>query len=256
MISELGQIHELFLYPVKSMAGTSVASATLGWHGLEGDRRFAFRRLSDTSGFPWLTASRLPGMILYQPEIVEASAGTAMPTHVLTPDGARLELHGVALREEISTRLGSGVELMNLKHGVFDEASVSVINVATMLGVGREADRTLDRRRFRPNIVVETDEGEVFAEDDWVGRRLVFGERGDVERGGDHPDAGASVSITLRDQRCVMLNIDPDTAEQDPAVMKAVVRMNQNNAGVYGTVVREGRIAVGQKVFLVSDSAR
>jgi uncharacterized protein YcbX len=246
MISELGRINELFRYPVKSMAGTSVGSAMLGWHGLDGDRRLAFRRLSDTSGFPWLSASRLPAMLLYQPEVVDASAGAALPSYVRTPDGVRLELNGDALREELSLRFGSGVELMKLNQGVFDEASVSVISVATMLGVERELKRPVDRRRFRPNVVVETHDGEAFSEDHWVGRRLVFGDSVD----------GASVSITLRDQRCMMLNLDPDTAKQDPAVMKAVVRMNQNNAGVYGTVVREGPLTVGQRVFLVSESAR
>ena len=34
--------------------------ATIGWHGLDGDRRFAFRRIGDASGFPWLSASKLP----------------------------------------------------------------------------------------------------------------------------------------------------------------------------------------------------
>ncbi|GAB4129216.1 MAG: hypothetical protein Fur005_39090 [Roseiflexaceae bacterium] len=49
----------------------------------------------------------------------------------------------------------------------------------------------------------------------------------------------------------MMINLNPDTAKQDATVMKAVVRLNQNNAGVYGTVVREGAIAVGQRVSLL-----
>lgn len=48
-----------------------------------------------------------------------------------------------------------------------------------------------------------------------------------------------------------MVNFDPDTAENDPRVMKAVVRLNGNYAGVYGAVVREGPIHVGQAVSLV-----
>lgn len=59
MKQEVGVILSLYRYPVKSMAGESVATVTLGWHGLEADRRFAFRRVNDTSGFPWLTAGRL-----------------------------------------------------------------------------------------------------------------------------------------------------------------------------------------------------
>ena len=47
-----------------------------------------------------------------------------------------------------------------------------------------------------------------------------------------------------------MVNLDPDTATPAPEVMKAVVRANQKNAGVYGTVTRIGRLVVGQAIFL------
>ena len=56
----VGRICEINRYPVKSMAGVSTDSAVLGWHGLAGDRRFAFRRIGDEGGFPWLSASGLP----------------------------------------------------------------------------------------------------------------------------------------------------------------------------------------------------
>lgn len=63
---------------------------------------------------------------------------------------------------------------------------------------------------------------------------------------------GGAVSITLRDKRRVMINLDPETAQADPSVLKSVVRLNQNNAGVYGTVVRIGDLSIGQKVYLRS----
>jgi hypothetical protein len=47
-----------------------------------------------------------------------------------------------------------------------------------------------------------------------------------------------------------MVNLDPDTASPAPEVMKAVVRANQNNAGIYGAVTRIGRLAVGQTILL------
>jgi len=47
-----------------------------------------------------------------------------------------------------------------------------------------------------------------------------------------------------------MVNIDPDSASLAPEVMKAVVRANQNYAGVYAAVTRVGRVAVGQRIFL------
>ena len=66
---------------------------------------------------------------------------------------------------------------------------------------------------------------------------------------GEGDDAPA-IAVTLRDERCAMMNLDPDTATPAPEVLKAVVRANQNNAGIYGTVTRTGRLAVGQTIFL------
>src|SRR5687767_10842079 len=128
---ELGRVCELVRYPVKSMAGVATESAILGWHGIAGDRRFAFRRLGDDSGFPWLSASRVPEMILYRPFGLDERAGEPVPTHVRTPEGTQLELRSVELLREIAERLGSAVELMKFKHGIFDDATISVISLAT-----------------------------------------------------------------------------------------------------------------------------
>jgi MOSC domain-containing protein len=242
----VGRIREIVRYPVKSMAGTAAESAFLGWHGLDGDRRFAFRRVGEKSGFPWLTASRLPELILYQPVGLAESAGEPLPTHVRTPAGSCLEVGSVDLKAEIAARFGSDVELMALKHGIFDEAAISVIALSTIAGIGREADLDLDRRRFRANIFLETDGAEPFLEDAWIGGMLVFGDS----------ESGPAVSVVMRDERCVMVNIDPDTARKDARVMKTVVRLNENTAGVYATVVRSGPIRVGDRVSLVSGATR
>ena len=242
MIIHVGHIHELVRYPVKSMAGIATRSAFLGWHGLQGDRRFAFRRLGDDSGFPWLTAGRLPELILYHPLGLDEHAEDPAPTHVRTPEGRELSLRSAELQNSVSEKFGNAVELMKLKHGIFDEASVSVINLATIAAIGREAGQDLDTRRFRANIVIASDATEPFQEDGWIGGRLVFGENED----------GPTIDLTLRDLRCVMINLDPNTAKQDPSVMKTVVRMNKNNAGAYATVARTGQLSVGQAVRLIT----
>jgi uncharacterized protein YcbX len=246
MMKPIGHVCELVRYSVKSMAGTTTESAFLGWHGLEGDRRFAFRRLEDHSGFPWLTASRLPELLLYHPYGLDESSGEPLPTHVRTLAGTQVELRSAALEREITERDGGRVELMQLKHGIFDDGSVSVISRATIAAIGREAGVELDPRRFRANILLETDDEEVFAEDGWVGGRLMFGES----------EPRPAVIVTGRDVRCMMINVDPDTGKQDARVLKAVVRLNANNAGVYGTVVQTGTIRVGQTVRLVLDAVR
>jgi uncharacterized protein YcbX len=223
------------------MAGVVAQSAFLGWHGLQGDRRFAFRRLNDNSGFPWLSASRLPELLLYKPLGVDENTEDPAPTHVRTPEGMELALGSAELQNNVAQKFGSPVELMKLRHGIFDEASVSVMNLATVDAIGHEAGQTLDTRRFRENILIASDATEPFLEDRWIGGRLVFGSNG----------VGPMINVIMRDERCVMINFDPDTAEQDPRVMKAAVRLNRNNAGVYGTVARTGQISVGQSVSLI-----
>ncbi|HTY42397.1 MAG TPA: MOSC domain-containing protein [Thermoanaerobaculia bacterium] len=234
----VGRVREIVRYPVKSMAGVPAASAVLGFHGLDGDRRFAFRRVGDAGGFPWLSASRVPELVLYRPEGVDANAGEPLPTHVRAPGGESFALGEAALAAEIAGRLGEGVELMRLRNGIFDEAALSVIALATIAGIGREVGLALDPRRFRANVLLETESAEPFLEDAWVGGTLFFGEG----------DGRPAVGVTACDPRCVMINLDPETAERDGRVFRTVGRLNRANAGVYATVIRCGTIRVGDRV--------
>jgi uncharacterized protein YcbX len=206
-------VEALFRYPVKSMGGERLDAAQVGWHGFDGDRRHALRRVEDRSGFPWLTGSKLPELVTFRP---------ALPS-IRTHDGTELTV------DDIARRYGQPLELMKLDAGIFDEGTVSVITAATIGAIAP------DVRRFRPNIFLRTD-GAAFEEDAWVGRTLAFGDDGPV------------LHVTQRDERCVMINFDPDTAESDPQILKTVVRLNDNKAGIYATVIRTGRITVGQRV--------
>lgn len=238
---KIGHVEAIFRYPVKSLRGEGLEVAQLGWHGLDGDRRLAFRRVDDRSGFPWLTAGKLPDLVRFAPLRREGGAAGELPTHVRTPEGEELPVFGEDLAKEIGRRHGAPVQMMQLNHGVFDEASVSVIASDTVREIGRLAGRSgADVRRFRPNIVVRLLRAVPFQEDEWVGGVLSFGEEDDA----------AAITATMRDARCSMVNLDPDSAAPDPELLKAVVRANQNNAGIYGAVTRIGRLAVGQAIFL------
>jgi uncharacterized protein YcbX len=237
---EIGHVEALFRYPVKSMGGEQLEIANLGWHGLDGDRRLAFRRVDDRSGFPWLTASKLPNLLLFAPLRRENAAPGDLPTHVRTPDGEELPVFGEDLAAEVERRYGTPVQMMHLKHGIFDDASISVITSDTVGEIGRLAGHRPDVRRFRPNVVVRLSGPGPFQEDEWLGGVLSFGDE----------DDGPAITVTMRDIRCSMVNLDPDSARSAPDVLKAVVRANQNNAGIYGTVTRIGRLAVGQAIFL------
>lgn len=234
----VGEVEALFRYPVKSMRGEPVEEAELGWHGLDGDRRLALRRLDDRRGFPWLTATKLPELLLFTPMRRGADPAEGLPTHVHTPDGRELDLFGEELAAEIGGRHGTPVEMTHLDRGIFDEATVSAILTATVEGVAMLVDQPLDIRRFRPNIVIASPRAEPFAEDAWVGGVLTFGEG----------DAAAAIAVTNRDTRCSMVNYDPDSAARSREVLQAVIRERNNCAGIYGTVIRRGRLAVGQPI--------
>ena len=236
MLIEVGHVEAIFRYPVKSMSGERLEAANLGWYGLEGDRRLAFRRLDNRSGMPWLTASKLPDLLLFAPQ---DGAPGEVPSQIRTPDGEDMPVFGEDLAAEIGRRYGAPVQMMQLNHGIFDEASISVIASDTVREIGRLAGLSLDVRRFRPNILVRLQRPVPFQEDEWVGGVLSFGE------GDDAP----SVAVTMRDLRCSMVNLDPESAEPATEVMKTIVGANQNHAGIYGTVTRIGRLAVGQTIL-------
>jgi uncharacterized protein YcbX len=250
MLMEIGHVEAIFRYPVKSMGGERLEVANLGWHGLDGDRRLAFRRVNDNdndndrSGFPWLSASKLPGLLLFTPQRNEDADGAKgdphLPTHIRTPDGEEMPVFGDDLATEVGRRYGAPVQMMQLNHGIFDEASISVIASDTVREISRLAGRNPDVRRFRPNVVVRLLRPVPFQEDEWLGGVLSFG------KGDDAP----AITVTMRDVRCSMVNLDPDSATPAPEMLKAVVRANQNNAGIYGAVTRIGRLAVGQTIFL------
>ena len=243
---KIGEVEALFRFPVKSMGGERLDVASLGWHGLDGDRRLALRRIDDRSGFPWLSATKLPDLLRYAPHRRADGAQKDLPTHVRTPDGDVMPVFGEDLVTEIGRRLGAPVQMMHLRHGIFDEASISVIASETVREIGRLAGQSADLRRFRPNVVVRLLRSVPFQEDEWVGGVLSFGEE----------DVAPTIAVTMRDVRCSMVNLDPDSSSAAPAVLKAVVRTNQNNAGIYGTVTRIGVLAVGQTMLFHAAAER
>jgi uncharacterized protein YcbX len=127
--------------------------------------------------------------------------------------------------------------MMRLDKGIFDEAALSVIASETVAEVCRLGERPADVRRFRPNVLVGG--GEPFGEDRWVGGVLRFGDG----------DGAAAVTVIMLDLRCVMINLEPESAQSAPGLLRGVMRANGGNAGVYCTVLREGALAVGETVW-------
>jgi len=237
----VGTVASLYRFPVKSMAGEQLEQASLYWHGIEGDRRQVFVKSGDLSSFPWLTARDVPELVRYSAMLVDPSNPRTSSARVRTPEGDDLDVESEELRAILAQRHGAPVHLMRISRGAPDAAAVSVIGLGTLRALGQRIGLPLDVRRFRQNVYLETNGGQPDVEDEWVGRLLVFGEG----------DGAASVRILRPDHRCMMVNLDPDTARQTPAVLREIAQSRGNTAGLYCSVETIGPMKVGDPVYLV-----
>ena len=237
----VGRVAALYRYPVKSMRGERIAATQVYWHGLAGDRRYAFVRGGNTSRFPWLTGREVPNLLRYAPYFAEGGDPLAAAVRVITPEGGDCALEDAALRDELAVQYGGAISLLQSSRGIPDSAGVSVLGAATVRDLGERVGATLDPLRFRPNILVETANGEPYEEEDWLGGLLVFGERED----------GARIRLNRKDPRCMMVNLDPVGATQNPAVLREIARNRDLCAGLYATTEGIGTILVGDAVRLV-----
>ena len=232
MSSIIATVAELWIYPVKSMAGISTAEAEVGLDGIEGDRRYAFVRSDQAgrNGFPWMTARQSARMLWYKPELPQV--------RVRTPEGSMCDVDDPALRDGLASQLGHSVFLLKCDRGTFDCQHISVFSLASLSALAAEVGCPIDRRRFRANLYVEPASGRAFEEDSWTGCLLQIGE-------------GALIGVTKRDSRCVIVNLDPESGEQDPTVLKTIAQRHEGKVGVYANVVRPGKIRVGDEVRMV-----
>jgi uncharacterized protein len=229
----VGRVAGVWRYPVKSMAGEALEAAEISWYGVAGDRRWAFIREGRVrSGFPWLTLRELPTMGLYRPRFSEPRRPDGSATLVRTPAGAELDVVDPALAAE----LGHGARVIKQDRGIFDTFPLSIITTQTLAGLGALLGSPLDVRRFRPNLLIEAAGAAAFPEDAWVGAVLRIG--------------GARVRVDKRDQRCVVVDVDPATGERDPAVLRAIAGHRDACLGVYGSTVQPGIVRVDDEVAL------
>lgn len=231
----VGRISSLFRYPVKSMTSESLDSVEVSWNGLAGDRRWAFIRDGIlNNGFPWMTIRQRADMWHYRPRFVEPDRPDLSQTMVETPSGEELDV----VDPSLAAQLGEGVRVIRQTRGVFDTLPLSLISTRTIDGLSALIGMPLTARRFRPNIVVEASGDDEYPEDAWVGSVISFG--------------GVKMRVDKRDERCVVTNVDPDSAERDPMVLRTIQAERQSFLGVYGSTVQPGRLSVGDSITIES----
>jgi uncharacterized protein YcbX len=112
---------------------------------------------------------------------------------------------------------------------------ITTATLAHLRSVNNRSD--WDVRRFRPNIVIETEDGASgLLEQEWIGKQLLLGEA-TVDCAGTTPRCGA-VTRAQRDFGA------------DKTLLRTIVNNADQNVGVYGMVLSSGDLTVGDSVYI------
>jgi uncharacterized protein len=282
----MGTVAALYRYPVKSMLAEAVISVEVTERGLSGDRDYAVldetgavgsakhprkwgellrcrSRVDDTGTVKVVLpdGTDLPAddpelderlsKLLGRPVFLSGDApehGTlerAVPEYEGgVPDALRASACVDATGERITTgSVASGT--------FFDFGRVHMVTTASltrMRAVYPAGD--FDPRRFRPNLVVDTDAGPGFPEDAWLGSHLRVGE--------------ALFRVLVPTPRCVIPTLGHDELPPDPGIMRAVAREHRipvfdlgrlSCLGVYLEVLEAGTVRVGDAITVHAPGA-
>jgi uncharacterized protein YcbX len=261
-MSVIGKVNSLWRYPVKSMRGEELDEAFAGFSGVYGDRLFAFRSSASPKGFPYFTAREQRRLLQYRPRfrfpdkaarpinLTEAESMGANPLSadvseliidVETPDGKTLAIDDPDLIDVLRADIDQKhqLTLMQSQRAMTDCRPMSIFSLQSARQLGEETGTSIDKRRFRANVYVDLTSAGGFGENKFVGRSLRIGPK-------------VVVSVLERDARCMMITLDPDTGEKEPAILKKVAQAHEGMAGVYGAVMVEGMLHKGDSVELLN----
>lgn len=232
-MQHVGTITSINRYPVKSMGGETLPEAALTLQGVSGDRLYAFVQGGSKSDFPWLTGRETPAILSYAARV---QPGDPRRVEVQTPSGQILAADSEELLAELEALSGRPLHRLANYRGNFDVAPVSLIAHSTVRALAAASETAEDPGRFRMTFTVDTGDGRPFAENEWVVRVLRIGET-------------ARVTITERDQRCVMITLDHPSSAGSPRILRAAAELNGAAAGVSGSVTTAGEVREGDAVW-------
>jgi uncharacterized protein YcbX len=217
--------------PVKSLLGEECRELAIEPRGVAGDRLYALRDAEGKlgSGKNTRRMRQIDGLF----SLRARSRADGKP-EILFPDGRWLPGDDPGIHWALSSLLGVDVTLAreaSVSH--FDSSPVHLV-ITRALGWlrARLPSSKVDERRFRPNLVVETDEDEQA----WLGRVLRVG---DVRLRGDAPT-----------ERCRMTTLPQSDLPNDPKILRCVAQAAGLNFGVYAQVLTPGAVAIGDRVSL------
>jgi len=232
-----GEVAELWRYPVSSMAGEQLVTASVEAVGVAGDRI-------------WGLLDAVTGRIA-SPGREKHFVGVPRAYAKATGEGVALSLDGQRWAEPEDTELLEGLSqafgfmpLLKPFDAVgsggfrprYEHAPIHLVTSAALRSLERELPGSvIDARRFRPNILVDWPDGtDAIPEHGWIGREIRIGE---VVLRGREPCG-----------RCGFITIAQECLPVDVEILRTVVKRHERNFGIYCDVATPGEIATGAVV--------
>ena len=247
-----GYIAEICRYPVKGLSAERLASVRLSpGHGLPHDRRFALARGAttiDPHAPQWLPKTSFL-MLLRDEKLAQLTVSFAPDSGMLTISRAgKPVVHGKATEPLGRTLIGQFfagfmgdpglgtprlVEATGHMFSDTREKFVSLINLASVSDLERVVRQSVHPLRFRANLYLTG--LPAWSEFEWIGSEIAIGE--------------TRLRIAERTGRCAATNVNPETAERDRNIPRALQHgFGHTDMGVYAEVLDGGDIAEGDPV--------
>jgi len=285
---DAGRLTAIYRYPVKSMMGETLSATSLINNGIPGDRAWAVR---DEVRGGIRGGKKIPGLMRLSARYPDEPDGTASATAEITlTDGSTAGSRDEDINARLSADLDHEVTLWPLmstdlldhyRRGApdhedfeeelrdmfartadeplpditafppelleyetppgtyFDAYPLLIMSQQTLDSMqARQRESRFDVRRFRPNFLFEdTLPGEDFPEQALAGKRLQLGT--------------AVLKAEMICPRCAMTTHGFADLPKDPSIMRALVRENGGNLGLYASVEEPGAVAVGDQLTVL-----
>lgn len=240
----LGMVLEVWRYPVSSIGGERMTSIETMPDGVVGDRVFGlFDRETGLPAAPEKEPRWRSALFL---QCERSQDGQPL---IRFPGGLRLSLDDTALPEALTRYFDFPVAIgiyarSDPGHGhdfpVIENRYVpSALHILTTASLQRLSQignfGQTDRRRFRPSVLIGSNETDMFLENDWIGHTLQIGE--------------VRATVLEGTKRCGMTLIAQPGLDEEPDILRNILRHNRRNLGVYGAIDRAGTVKVGDPVY-------
>jgi uncharacterized protein YcbX len=222
-------VHEICRYPVKSMAGESLDTVEVDARGLAGDRWYAV-----VDGEGKLSSGKHSARFRRRDAVFDYAARTTDDGVRVTGRGGGWTVGDPALDAALSGVMGDPVRVLaEAATPHQDQGEVSLVGTASLDWCREHLGVDADRRRIRPNLVVDT--SEPFVEETWTGLVSV---------------GTARLHFDQRIERCRMIDIAQDGLPPEGGWLKALTDTRELCLGIHLDVVEPGTIRRGDEVRL------